>query len=151
VFHHDSSGKAKFSGSGGGAGRMSRGAKPTGESSQPKPMVNRNDAQAPHDGNNRKHVTETHPGTTQPHPRTGVHAFHGHHTGGGHYESETHHDGGDVEVRQHQNAEEMHDAMSASLPGENIDEREEGDLGEDYGSNLGGIGGEDHGGGGGTV
>lgn len=73
-------------------------------------------AQAAHGGGGEKHVTETHPGKTQPHPVTGVHAFHGHHLGGGKYESHTHHDGGEVETRQHPSASDMHSAMQEALP-----------------------------------
>jgi hypothetical protein len=140
MFHHDSGGKARFGG-GGGAGRMSRGAKPAGEPSQSKPMVQRQGDQPPHDGHNIKHVTETHPGTTQPHPQTGVHAVHMHHMGGGKYQTHHHHDGGSVEVRDHQDAHDAHQAAQESLPGEGQAEREEGDYGEDYGTSMGGIGG----------
>jgi hypothetical protein len=142
MFHHDSTGKARFGG-GGGMGRMTRGAKETGEQSQPKPkpMVNRTSDQAPHEGHNIKHVTETHPGTTSPHPATGIHAVHTHHMGGGRYQTHHHHEGGNVEVRDHESVHDAHQAAQESLPDEGKMEREEGDYGEDYGSSMGGIGG----------
>lgn len=93
-----------------------------------------------------KHVTETHPGETQPHPQTGVHAFHGHHVGGGKFVSHTHHDGGEVQTQHHGNADEMHDAMVKTMPGDSG--HMGGDTNEEMGSSdfaeqLGGIGGGD--------
>lgn len=102
---------------------------------------------APHGGTSTpEHVTKTHPGETQPHPETGVHAFHGHHVGGGKFVSHTHHDGGEVETKQHGNAEEMHDAQQKTLPGDSG--HMGGDMneemgGEDFSEALGGIGGPD--------
>jgi hypothetical protein len=104
------------------------------------------EGQAPHGDVGEKHVTETHPGETQPHPSTGVHAFHGHHVGGGKYKSYTHHDGGEVETKEHGSAADMHDSMNQALP----DEQGEGhdqdsdmrDGAESLADQLGGIGGE---------
>jgi len=101
-------------------------------------------AQAPHSGGDtEEHITKTHPGTTQPHPVTGVHAFHAHHVGEGKYTSHTHHDGGDVETRQHDSAGDMHSAMMEALPSEGRGNMESADrLPEDgFGEELGGIGG----------
>lgn len=103
------------------------------------------DKQAAHGETGEKHVTETHPGETQPHPTTGVHAFHGHHSGGGKYKSFTHHDGGDVEERQHESAGDMHSAMNESLPDQGGDMNQSQDGGMDYGADLGGIGGQQSG------
>jgi len=101
-------------------------------------------AQSPHGGSSEEHVTKTHPGTTQPHPTTGVHAFHANHTGGGKYQSHTHHDGGEVETREHPSAGDMHAAMSDALPddqqGDGMNDQHNG--GQDFGEELGGIGGD---------
>jgi hypothetical protein len=99
--------------------------------------------QEPHGGGStEEHITKTHPGTTQPHPETGVHAFHANHTGGGKYTSHTHHDGGQVESRQHENAADMHSAMHEALPAEGGGEMA-GNMAPDdgFGESLGGIGG----------
>lgn len=104
---------------------------------------------APHGeaaGATPEHVTKTNPGETQPHPETGVHAFHANHSGGGKYISHTHHDGGDVETQHHANGQEMHDAMVKTLPGD--DGHMGGDTNEEMGTSdfseqLGGIGGKD--------
>jgi hypothetical protein len=97
-------------------------------------------------GSTPEHVTKTHPGETQPHPQTGVHAFHAHHTGGGQYTSHTHHDDGTVQTQQHGSGEEMHDAMVKTLPGDTG--HMGGDTNEEMGTSdfaeqLGGIGGKD--------
>lgn len=90
-----------------------------------------------------KHVEETHPGETQPHPTTGVHAFHAHHTGGGHYTSHTHHgdshpDGKHVETQDHDSHEDMLSAMHEAFPAENeADEEREGPAdGTEYAKEL---------------
>ena len=106
------------------------------------------DGQAPHGqtDNTPEHVTKTHPGETQPHPVTGVHAFHGHHVGGGKFMSHTHHDGGEVETQHHGSGEEMHDAMRKTLPGDSghmAGNQKEDMGGEDFSEALGGIGGKD--------
>ena len=106
--------------------------------------------QAPHGDVGEKHVTETHPGETQPHPTTGVHAFHGHHVGGGKYKSTTHHDGGDVETRSHATAQDMHQAMAEALPddqeAQNGQDNDIRDGNGDFSEQLGGIGGNEQGG-----
>lgn len=99
------------------------------------------------DGEQPKHVTETHPGMTQPHPVTGVHAVHGFHKGGGQYESHTHHDGGDVEVQQHGNAGEMHQHMQQGLPDEGGQDSNQMDMG--FEKELSGLNPQQGGGGGG--
>lgn len=101
--------------------------------------------EAPHGKDGEKHVTETHPGKTQPHPHTGVHAFVAHHTGGGKYTSHTHHDGGDVETRQHGNEADMHTAMKEALPDTGQQSDETSDMrggNEEFAEQLGGVGGE---------
>lgn len=93
----------------------SQGSKPPQQAPQhssEKPMT-------PHGSGGEKHVTETHPGQTQPHPSTGVHAFMAQHKGGGKYQSHTHHDGGEVETKDHSSAGEMHQANQQALPDEN--------------------------------
>ena len=103
-------------------------------------------AQAPHGGDSgEKHITETHPGQTQPHPVTGVHAFHAHHTGGGKFTSHTHHDGGEVETRQHPHEADVHAAHEEAFPssGDNQDQGNDmRDGGMDFSESLGGVGGE---------
>jgi len=102
-------------------------------------------AQEPHGGGDtEEHVTKTHPGTTQAHPMTGVHAFHAHHSGGGKYTSHTHHDGGDVETRQHGSADEMHSAMHEAMPSDghgDMSAHNDMDMDDGFGESLGGIGG----------
>ena len=103
--------------------------------------------QAPHgqmQAGGEKHVTETMPGKTQPHPTTGVHAFHANHVGGGKYESHTHHDGGQVETKHHESAGDMHQAMNEALPDDQQGQgQEQGMPMDDMASQLGGIGGGD--------
>ncbi len=55
---------------------------------------------------------------TQPHPVTGVHKVVVHHTGGGKFETHTHHDsgGGEPEKQQHESAQEMHDHVNSAMP-----------------------------------
>lgn len=100
-------------------------------------------------GKGEKHVTETNPGETQPHPVTGVHAFHGHHVGGGKYKSHTHHDGGDVETRSHATAQDMHQAMKEALPDDQeSQDGQDNDIRDgngDFSEQLGGIGGNEQG------
>ena len=101
-------------------------------------------AQAPHSGGGtEEHVTKTAPGTTEPHPVTGVHAISIHHNGGGKYTSHTHHDGGEVETRQHGSAGEAHQAAQEALPSEGQGNMESADRlpDEGFGDSLGGIGG----------
>ena len=101
-------------------------------------------AQQPHGGGDTvEHITKTHPGTTEPHPVTGVHAFEAHHVGGGKYTSHTHHDGGEVETRHHEGAADMHSAMHEALPDEGAHETGMDNEGMDNGfaDSLGGIGG----------
>jgi hypothetical protein len=93
-----------------------------------------------------QHVTQTHPGMTQPHPQTGVHAVHTLHKGGGKYETQHHNEDGTVEQRQHSSAEEAHQSAQESLPGDSGqmhgDQNEEMG-GQDFSETLGGIGGGD--------
>ena len=118
----------------------------SGEKSAPSPK--KEEMQAPHGGQQQhsggeKHVTETNPGETQPHPQTGVHAFHGHHVGGGKFKSHTHHDGGDVETRDHASADEMHQAGKEALPGmDSAQAPPPDDKGGTYTDALSGIGGD---------
>ena len=99
--------------------------------------------QSPHGGGGEEHVTKTHPGQTQPHPVTGVHAVHMHHQGGGKYLTHHHHDGGEVETRQHGSASEAHQAAQESLPDENMEQDRGGEVpGEDFADAMGGVGGE---------
>lgn len=103
---------------------------------------------APHNASSgEKHVTETHPGKTQPHPTTGVHAVHAHHTGshdggGSQYTTHTHHDDGTVETRENRSQDEMEqDHREAFPPGTETAEGE--DQQEQFSDELaGGIGGE---------
>lgn len=91
-----------------------------------------------------KHVEHTHPGETQPHPETGVHAFHAHHTGGGHYRSYTHHGDGSVEPQDHDTHADTLAALHQALPAqEEADEEHEGPAdGTEYAQELSsGIGG----------
>lgn len=103
---------------------------------------------APHNASSaERHVTETHPGHTQAHPETGVHAFHAHHTGshadgGSQYSTHTHHDDGTVETRENRSQDEMEqDHREAFPPGT---ETAEGENQQDnFRDELaGGIGGE---------
>lgn len=134
--------RGKFSS---GAGKHPGAIKTAGEKTPPAKVGMEEKGSAPHGDVGEKHVTETHPGETQPHPVTGVHAFHAHHTGGGKYTSHTHHDGGDVETRQHGSAEDMHQSMHEALPGDQEasggQDHDIRDGGEDFADALGGIGG----------
>lgn len=138
AFHHDKSGRAHF-GTGGKAGAT------TPREKEPAHSRPEEKSHAPHGDVGEKHVTETHPGKTQPHPHTGVHAFHTFHTGGGKHESHTHHDGGEVEVRQHPTASDLHEAMHEALPDTEQEDNAERDIrdgGVDFSESLGtGIGG----------
>lgn len=101
-------------------------------------------AQAAHGAAAPEHVTKTHPGETQPHPETGVHAVHIHHTGGGKFMTHHHHEDGTVETQHHQSADEAHQAAHESLPGEQESANQNSDIrdgGEDFADQLGGIGG----------
>jgi hypothetical protein len=121
--------------------------KSLGEKTPPAKVGMKEEGQAPHGDVGEKHVTETHPGETQPHPATGVHAFHGHHIGGGKHKSYTHHDGGNVEVQHHETAGDMHQAMHEALPDDQEAQEGQGrdirDGGEDFSDQLGGIGGNE--------
>jgi hypothetical protein len=90
-----------------------------------------------------KHVQETHPGATQPHPTTGVHAFSAHHTGGGKMTSHTHHDDGSVDTKQHDNEADAKGAMDEAFPSQHgPNEHDEPMEADDYSDALGGsIGG----------
>lgn len=102
------------------------------------------ESQAPHGGSGEEHVTKTHPGQTQPHPVTGVHAFHAHHTGGGKYRSHTHHDGGEVETRDHESHGDMMAAHQEAFPPDEQGGQDQGGMGgyEDALSGVGGVGSE---------
>lgn len=106
-------------------------------------------AQSPHGGGEapEEHITKTHPGETEPHPVTGVHAFHAHHVGDGKFVSHTHHEGGEVERREHPHESDMHQAHQEAFPsqGEGEHNPDDGSMG-DFGESLGGIGGNAMGG-----
>lgn len=109
--------------------------KPMGKESPKPPQSNQSPMEhAP------QHVTETHPGETQPHPSTGVHAFQAHHTGGGKFKSHTHHDGGDVESKDHNSHEEMSSSMHDALPPDESGEGHQGEM-DMAGEDMAGIGG----------
>jgi hypothetical protein len=84
------------------------------QSQTPKNEQGEEQSQAP------EHVNQTHPGQTQPHPATGVHAFHAHHKGGGQYTSHTHHGDGTVETQEHPDHGSMQQAGEAALPSDEI-------------------------------
>lgn len=93
-----------------------------------------------------EHVTKTHPGETQPHASTGVHAVHVHHTGGGKFMTHHHHEDGTVETQHHENADEAHAATHETLPGDSgheMNDQNEEMGGQDFSETLGGIGGGD--------
>jgi|SRR5579864_1751718 len=71
---------------------------------------------APHGEHSPEHVTKTHPGETQAHPVTGVHAVHTHHIGGGKYMQHTHHGDGSVTSEPHENLESAQSAERDSFP-----------------------------------
>jgi hypothetical protein len=81
------------------------------------------------EGSQPEHVTKTHPGETQPHPATGVHAVHVHHVGGKHESSghgggsqghkfmtHTHMKDGSVQTDHHDTEQAMHDHMRQQFP-----------------------------------
>lgn len=112
----------------------------------PRPMGG-DKGQAPHGEQQPEHVTKTHPGQTQPHPTTGVHAHIGMHKGGGKYMSHVHHDGGEVETQHHENAGDMHSSMQQTLPneGDQMGGDQNMDMGgQDFSETLGGLGGADY-------
>jgi hypothetical protein len=114
---------------------------------QQKHSQDKGEAQAAHNGPAMEHVTKTHPGATTPHPVTGVHAHMSMHKGGGKYTSHTHHDGGEVESREHNSHQEMQQAHDEALPDENQGQPEQDDgSGMDQMGELPGIGGESSGG-----
>lgn len=88
-------------------------------------------------GEGMKHVTETHPGMTQPHPTTGVHAVMGMHKGGGKYMSHTHHDGGEVEQKEHPSSSDMAQHMQQAMPD---DQQQDPNQQADFSGDLTGIG-----------
>ena len=133
MFHHDGKGRAHF-GSGGKAG-------PTMPAQKVKGATMHEKGHAPHGDVGEKHVTETHPGKTEPHPHTGVHAFHAHHVGGGQYHSHTHHDDGTVESKQHRDHGDMMAAMHEALPPTDDADHDLRDGGESFGEELGAVGG----------
>lgn len=129
----------KFTGPGSAAGSVEK----TPPASTPEEK-GKGPAQAAHGDTTVEHVTKTHPGETQPHPATGVHAFQAHHSGNGQYKSYTHHDGGEVEAQQHNSADEMHAACQSCLPAEGGTGDMTKDMrsgGNDFAEELGGIGG----------
>lgn len=135
MFHRDGQGRARF-----GSEQHHGGEKEPGKVKGKEDI--HEDSHAPHNDISEKHVTVTHPGKTKPHPTTGVHAFHAFHSGGGKYESHTHHADKTVEKRQHPNEEDMHSAMNEALPaaggGQDQDMR---DGENDWASELGGMAG----------
>lgn len=142
AFHHDGKGRASF-----GPGKSSTTA-PGGKVSGHTPHEHEGGQEmAPHGGSSEEHVTKTHPGETQPHPETGVHAFHAHHTGGGKFRSHTHHEDGTVETRDHQNEGDMHQAMNEAFPPSDDQQHDSRDGAMDFEEALGGVGGESDGGG----
>lgn len=125
---------------------MHPGAHPGGKKIEPEPgqIKAKTPAHQVEHGTPPKHVEHTHPGETQPHPETGVHAFHAHHTGGGAYRSHTHHDGGEVETREHPDHADMLASLHEAFPAqEEADEEHEGPSdGTEYAEELSsGIGG----------
>lgn len=113
MFGHNKEGKATFK-----AGQKSE-----SMDSKPKPNMGGDKkpmSQPPNEQHSPEHVTKTHPGMTQPHPSTGVHAFHSMHKGGGKFESHTHHEDGNVEVRPHDNAEDLQAAHQEAMPSDNM-------------------------------
>ena len=107
-------------------------------------------AQAPHGATSQeKHVTETHPGKTQPHPETGVHAFHMHHTGehasgGPGYTTHTHHDDGTVETRENRTQAEAQQDQQEAFPETADNQMQNEPMGDDkqeYAGMMDGIGG----------
>lgn len=120
--------------------KVGAGANPQGEHEQ-----KHGAAQAPHGGSSEKHVTETHSGQTQPHPVTGVHAHHAHHTGGGQYTTHTHHEDGTVESKQGLSHPDMVADREQALPSEDgSNEMPNEPMGDDksqYADMMSGIGG----------
>jgi hypothetical protein len=53
---------------------------------------------------------------TQAHPKTGVHAVHIHHMGGGMVKTHTHHDDGHIESQDHGSMAEAHQHAQSQLP-----------------------------------
>lgn len=141
MFHHTKDGKASF------RSKVhlepgARPAKPNGASPMKKPE--HGEPQAPHDAHSHEeHVTKTHPGKTEPHPVTGVHAHAAHHTGGGKYTTHTHHDDGSVESRDNRSHEEMVADQHEAFPPDEMAENEGSDQADGFATDLaGGIGGE---------
>lgn len=97
--------------------------------SQPEKGKGPMDSEGSH-GAQPEHVTKTHPGETQPHPKTGVHAVHVHHTGGGMHNVHVHHDGGKVESHHGVSAEEAKQIHAESLPSE--DEQQQEPAGDEF-------------------
>jgi len=91
-----------------------------------------------------EHVTMTHPGETQAHPATGVHAVHVHHTGGGKHTVHVHHDGGHVESHHGLAQHEAKQMVDEHLPAQDGEQHQEPDGDEGAGmpsgmmSSLGG-------------
>ena len=67
-------------------------------------------------GAEHEHVTKTHPGETQAHEHSGIHAVHVHHMGGGKYMTHTHHQDGSVDTQHHPDIHSVHDHMKESFP-----------------------------------
>lgn len=108
--------------------------KEDGPESGPNPTMDA-DGPTPEQGEAVQHVNETHPGETQPHPTTGVHAFHVHHVGEGQYRSHAHLADGQVETQDHPDANSVREAADQAFP---PDQQE---VPADYA--MGGIGGGD--------
>jgi len=151
MFHHDKSGKASFR-HGGGAIHPKPGPRPVGSQRHGEAGVT--PKQHAHGGSSagEPHVAETHPGETQPHPETGVHAFHTPHAGGGQYRSHTHHGDGHpkgmhVETREHDSHEDMMAAHHEAFPPQDeADHEQEGpadatEYSEELAEGIGGAGG----------
>lgn len=101
--------------------------------------------QAAHNQSGPEHVTKTHPGETQPHPETGVHAVHVHHLGGGKHMTHTHHDGGEVTTKNHNTAEEAMEEAHQGLPsGDHMGDDNNAEMGgTNFAEQLGAIGGDE--------
>ena len=144
MFHHDKSGRASFRHSAsphGGPIKPDKGARPVHEHG--KPPLNKPEAHQKAEAET-PHVRETHPGETQPHEHTGVHAVHVHHAGGGRYHTYTHHGDGTVEHNEHASHEEMLSHLHEAFPAQNVaDEEREGPAdGSEYAEEMAeGLGG----------
>lgn len=96
-----------------------------------------------------EHVTKTHPGETQPYEKTGIHAVHVNHTGGGMHNVHVHHEGGKVESHHgvsHEEAKQIHEESFPTSEGDDAqhDQNAENDTLAGGGSmaNMSSLGGE---------